>query len=261
MDAVTKLMEERAKYEEFLRELDKGGSSKPAHVVARVRADYTAKLQDVTEQLKANRDVLTRHADTLGEKLHELEAEEKQIVDEHAESELRKQVGELSQSEWDAMAKKAQAALMKVKQDQHATAADINRIRDIMAGVSAAEVVAKPPVDELAFLKSVVGQSTGPMATPPRASVAAQARKTVEAPRADQPAAPTDGRSKTPVSGARTVEAAAVPNPGEAPAVEAPPEKPAPPQKNKQIKCKSCGTGNPTNVWYCVKCGVELVLV
>jgi hypothetical protein len=169
-------MAERAKYEAFLRELDKGGSSKPAHVVAKVRADYTAKLTGTVEQLKANHDVLTGHAATLATKLQMLEESERQIVDEHAEAELRKQVGELSEIDWELSSKKAESQLMKIKQEQQVTAADINRIREVIVGVSATELLAKPVVvDELAFLKSVVGSGTGQMQTarpaPPRASV------------------------------------------------------------------------------------------
>jgi hypothetical protein len=166
-------MAERSKYEAFLRELDKGGSSRPAHVVAKVRADYTAKLTGAVEQLKANRDVLTGHAATLATKLQMLEESERQIVDAHAEAELRKQVGELSEIDWALSSKKAESQLMKIKQDQQVTAADINRIREIIGGVSATELLAKPVVvDELAFLKSVVGAPSQKLpAAAPRASV------------------------------------------------------------------------------------------
>jgi hypothetical protein len=153
-------MAERSKYESFLRELDKGGASKPAHVVAKVRADYTAKLTDAVERLKANHEVLSAHAATLTGVLHKLEESERQIVDEHAETELRKQVGELTETEWELSSKKAESLLMKIKQQQQVAAADINRIREILAGVSATDSLAKPAVvDELAFLKSVVGSA------------------------------------------------------------------------------------------------------
>jgi len=183
LDAVAKLMEERGKYEAFLRELDKGGSAKPAHVVAKVRADYTEKLAGVMEQLKENREVLTQHATTLATRLQELEASEKKIVDEHAEAELRKQVGELSDVDWELASKKAESALMKLKQDQQVTASDINRIRDILSGLSAAETVSKPAVDELAFLKSVVGSgTTGALPKAPSAPLPPPARTSAPTP-------------------------------------------------------------------------------
>jgi hypothetical protein len=216
LDEVATLMAERAKYEAFLRELEKGGSSKPAHVVAKVRTDYTAKLTDVTERLKANNDVLTKHANELTAKLQKLEASEKQIVDEHAEAEIRKQVGELSDVDWELSSKKAESALMKIKQEQQVAAADINRIREILGGVSATESLAKPaPVDELAFLKSVVGGASQkmPAAAPPapRPSSGAVAPRTS----AETPVA----RTSTPTPAPRTSVAKPV----------VPPEPPAPP--------------------------------
>jgi hypothetical protein len=199
-------MEERSKYEAFLRELDKGGSSKPAHVVAKVRTDYTAKLTDVTERLKANNEVLTRHAAELTAKLQKLEESEKQIVDEHAEAEIRKQVGELSEVDWELSTKKAESALMKIKQEQQVTAADINRIREILQGVSATESLAKPaPVDELAFLKSVVGGASQkmPAATPaPRPSTGTSAPRTSIATPAPRPSVARPVASPTPPAAA-----------------------------------------------------------
>ena len=171
-------MAERSKYEAFLIELDKGGDSKPAHVVAKVKADYTAKLTEVIERLKANHDVLTQHAAALTAQLQKLEQEERGILDEQAEAEIRKQVGELSEADWLVSSKKAEARIIKLKESQQLTTGDINRIRGIL-GASVAPgapsapgtdsaVPAKSVTDELAFLKSVVG-TTGalPKAPPP----------------------------------------------------------------------------------------------
>ena len=231
-------MAERSKYEAFLIELDKGGDSKPAHVVAKVRADYTAKLTGVIEKLKANHDVLTQHAAMLSAELEKLGLEERSILDEQAEAEIRKQVGEMSEAEWLVASKKAESRIIKIKESQQLTSGDINRIRG-MLGASVAPgapssptadspAAAKSGTDELAFLKSVVG-TTGP--TPARttqpavASRPTAAKLVVPRPSVSQsaPAAPRPSQlQKAPVE--RLIE----PDPMDiqAPAPEAPPAKP-----------------------------------
>jgi predicted RNA-binding protein len=132
VDEVMKLVAERAKYEKFLVELDKDGASKPANVVARVRADYTTKLEAVGEKLKASHDVLTEHSATLTTQLQKLQDAAKRFEDEAAELDLRKQVGEIEQEEWQTASDRVNADASKIKKQQEVTAADIKRIRDVL---------------------------------------------------------------------------------------------------------------------------------
>src|SRR5206468_896064 len=114
----------RAKYEKFLAELDRDAASKPANVVARVRADYTSKLEAVSEKLKSSHDVLTQHAATLAIQLQKLQDAEKRFADEAAELDLRKQVGELPEEEWETAVERVKADAAKIKKQQEVTAAD-----------------------------------------------------------------------------------------------------------------------------------------
>ncbi len=156
-----KLVAERAKYEKFLAELDKDGASKPANVVARVRADYTTKLAAVAEKLRASHDVLSEHAATLTSQLQKLEDAEKRFADEVAELDLRKQVGEIEEEEWAAARERVSGDASKIKKQQEVTAADIKRIRDAI-GSSSPKAIPAPVGDEMAFLNDVVGQPTVP---------------------------------------------------------------------------------------------------
>jgi len=169
-----KLVAERAKYEKFLAELDKDPGSKPANVVARVRADYTTKLQGVVAELKENHDVLTGHAATLTTQLQKLQEAEQRLRDELAELDLRKEVGELPEEEWISAADRVKADAGKIKQQQEVTSGDIKRIRDMLASLAPAPVAkpepAAPAVDEMAFLKAVVGPSAGAPPAPTRTS-------------------------------------------------------------------------------------------
>jgi len=188
-----------------------------------VRADYTARLTDVVDRLKANHEVLTGHATTLAALLTQLEESERHILDEHAEAELRKQVGELSEPEWELSSKKTQSQLMQIKPQQQVIAADINRIREILEGVSATESLAKPAVvDELAFLKSVVGTGSHgfpavPVTPAPKAAAAEPAAPRPSAARPSSPPPPAARPTREslvepdPMSGPSAPSAAATP--------------------------------------------------
>jgi hypothetical protein len=100
-------------------------------------------------------------------------------------------------------------------------------------------------LDELAFLKSVTGESSP---TPP--------------------ASPTTQPPRRASGGfTRTAETPAVTPPAPAPAPEPPvakapalpdPQKDRPSQGQKTLKCGECGTLNRPTEWYCERCGAEL---
>jgi hypothetical protein len=184
VDEVMKLVAERAKYEKFLAELDKDAASKPANVVARVRADYSTKLEAVAAKLKSNYDVLTEHAATLTTQLQKLQDAEKRFADEAAELDLRKQVGEIPEEEWQTAVDRVNADASKIKKQQEVTDADIKRIRELLASFKPkTDTPAPAPVgDELAFLKAVVGQSTVPTPQAKRPSAPAAAAPPVARP-------------------------------------------------------------------------------
>jgi hypothetical protein len=93
-----------------------------------------------------------------------------------------------------------------------------------------------PPVDELAFLKSVAPE---------------EERKPAPAP-TPSPAAATSGRRSNPGSGSagRTAEAPA--------AASQPAGKGGAAGVAKTLKCGECGTLNRPTEWYCERCGAEL---
>jgi hypothetical protein len=183
-----KLVAERAKYEKFLAELDKDGASKPANVVARVRADYTSRLEAVAEKLKASHDVLSEHAATLTAQLQKLQDASKRLEDESAELDLRKQVGEIEEEEWETASERVKSDASKINKQQDVMAADIKRIRDVLGSSASKSNAAVPPPapvgDELAFLKAVVGPTTGatPKATPAPAADKSAARTSAPTP-------------------------------------------------------------------------------
>jgi hypothetical protein len=278
-------MDERSKYEKWLRDLEAKKDDTPARVYERVRGDYTTRLDAVMDQLREHTSSMQTHARTLMNRLRELEAAEQDLKDENAEQELRAQVGELTPGEWESISRKAQRAIAKVQEDQEQVADDLNRIRELLAGPSddeeeegdEEEELPRHSTDfnEIEFLKSVVGMPTPSASSTPPASK----KSAAEAPR------PSGERMAEPVSGARRVTPTPPPAairtpPKPAPAVpvqEKPPEPPpAPPpvqvtsdslltlrtssvsESLKTLKCAECGAMNTPSEWYCERCGAEL---
>ena len=269
-----RIVAERAKYETFLRELDKDSGSKPANVVARVRADYAARLASIMEQLKASQDLLARHAASLTTQLQKLQEAEQRFLDEAAELDLRKQVGELPESEWSTAVERVRADASKIKAQQEVTAGDIKRIRDVIdslsvsSGAGTPTPVATPAVDELAFLKAVVGPTTVPLPVPPRIKpIGPPPRQSTKSPAphaSTTPAEPLIEPDPMSVPSAPVSESkrATVPTPK----TEALIEKPAADltfkgiPATKKAKCPKCSGLNIPSDWYCVHCGAELAI-
>jgi len=280
-------MEERGKYEKWLRDLEAKKESTPAHVYERVRGDYRSRLDSVMEQLREHTSSMQAHARSLMGRLRELEEAEQDLKDEHSEQELRANVGELTPGEWESISRKAQRAIAKVQEDQQQIADDLNRMRDLMQGRGEddeeeedEDEIPRHSTDfnEIEFLKSVVGVSTPSDSSPP-------SRKPAEPPRpsGERIAEPTAGARRMTPTGAPPVPTPAKPAPavtarpsGEKAAEKPPEQKPAQPSVQvtsdspltlrtsssagavKTLKCPECGTMNSPNEWYCEKCGAEL---
>lgn len=290
MEAVTRLVEERGKYEQWLDELEAKKSSTPPKVFDRVRKDYLERLQAVMDQLKEHTTVLQEHAANLVAKLRELEAKEQEITDELAETELRAQVGEITEAEWEATSRKAQREVAKLKENQEVIADDLIRIRDILSDGGDEEIDEEElprtsaDFDELEFLKSVVGAPAGTPAsgskvpasaprpaTPPSASAV---RKTPAAGAAastktgDVPATPAAARAtpsadtaasntgpSAPPAAARPSGAAAAATAPSAPAAPAEPKKPAEqPRPDNALGLRSSDVDEKKTL-KCAECG------
>ena len=288
-------MAERAKFEKWLRDLDAKRESTPAHVLERVQKDYSGRLDGVLEQLKQHTSAMDDHALNLSAQLEKLTSSEQELRDHHAESELRAQVGELTDADWDAISKKTERELAKLKQDQELISADLNRIREMLGSVeqpvgeSAPDVEKAPGTgadqDELAFLKSVIGTPTRastPASPAPRTSVQTEAKsdgRTDARPgttdkKAEPVAAkaPTAEPLKPPAAKPESLVEAAVPGPkvtaksgGEEPlAMHVTGSNPivlrtsGVVEQPKTLKCAECGSMNYPSEWYCERCGAEL---
>jgi hypothetical protein len=238
--AIQRLLEERRQYEAWLARITAAADSAPEHVRTRVRADYEARLQAVTEELKAHADAARQLVAQRKEYLLELQKKEKGAAERLAETELRHAVGEYDESQWGQVHKDALAELGAVREELLDVERDITRLEELDTMVRAkpgsaprAGTPPRPaekrddrkksaPVDELAFLKSVTEDDKN---TPsPRRASGAQF----------QPVEPLTIGPADAENGDVEAEVA------------------------KTLKCRECGTMNVATEWYCESCGAEL---
>ncbi len=246
--AIQRLLEERRQYEAWLARINAAGDAAPEHVRVRVRSDYEARLQAVTEELKAHADAGRQLVAQRKEFFLELQRKEKAAAERLAETELRHAVGEYDESQWSQVHKDALAELLAVREELQEVTQDIEKLEELDSMVRAKpgprigsppkppvrpderRKVPPAPVDELAFLKSVTeDEKTAP--SPKRASGAQF-----------QPAIPGDPPRSAPLSSSLT-PAASINDDAEV---------------VKTLKCKECGTMNLATEWYCESCGAEL---
>ncbi|HEV8264612.1 MAG TPA: hypothetical protein VGQ06_06650 [Gemmatimonadales bacterium] len=244
---IQRLLEERRQYEAWLARINAAGDAAPAHVRTRVRADYEARLQAVTEELKAHAEAARQLIAQRKEAYVELQRKEKFAAEKLAETELRHAVGEYDEGQWAQVHKDALSELVSVREELLAVEQDIQKLQELdgMVHAKPGPRVGSPPrppiraddkkkaapVDELAFLKSVTeDEKSAP--SPTRASGAQF-----------QPSIPGDPPRGAPMSASLTP--AADLNDDDA-------------EVSKTLKCRECGTMNLATEWYCENCGAEL---
>jgi len=252
--AIQRLLEERRQYEAWLARINAAGDAAPEHVRVRVRADYEARLQAVTEELKAHADAGRQLVAQRKEFFLELQRKEKAAAERLAETELRHAVGEYDESQWTQVHKDALAELLAVREELQEVAQDIEKLEELDSMVRAKpgprvgpppKPQAKPddrkkaapsPVDELAFLKSVTEDDKN--APSPKRASGAQF----------QPSEPLTSLGQRGAGGGQLTPSAGTPLAQANEDAEV----------VKTLKCQECGTMNLATEWYCESCGAEL---
>ena len=281
MDALNALLEERKQYETWIAQLDARRGSAPGHVLERVRNDYTARLGQVTEQLVTRAPELRSSAHELAVRLAGLERDEGEKRDERAEFELRAAVGEYAPEVAQSSFARCDEAIARLASERHTIEAELNRMRGVLSAIDVAAAAlgapapapvpvpeparARPALEELAFLKSVVQdprltpaltsthvQPPPPALAPPPAPVAEEAAPNEE----EERPAPTfvGTRRSTEHAGGRSSVAAPALTPASVPSIL----KDMPTEQVKTLRCQECGTMNYPTEWYCERCGGEL---
>ncbi len=288
--AVSALLEERARYEEWLSALEQRRDTTPTHIYARVHADYSGRLQRVFEQLGAHRAAVEEMISGLLDRLTMLDIDEAKHRDERSEAELRGMIGEYTGEQCEAVIRRCDEEMAAVADEKAGIGAEVARLRAVLDGSppSAASFPSTPraptPVEDQIVLDEEPVVDYGR----PRGADLADAGGQHGEPREGTPGAEREqGASFDELEFLRTVGDAgkpddeAVPGSGQTGDSAPPPGRPAqepgddrsasdlrdsvpsfiklsPSEQVKTLKCQECGTMNYPTEWYCERCGAEL---
>jgi hypothetical protein len=270
---VTDLLAERNKYQTWITRLDSTKDTTPAAVRSKVLADYQAKLEGVLARLTEHGDAVREQLESRKRRKEELVGEEAKSKETLAEAELRHAVGEYDEGDWTKVRAEMNKVLVGTREELAKVIEDIERLAEVAKLIAtpptpepkvepkpepvkaeapkpapekresgrvefiAPDTKAKPPADELEFLRATVGEGE-------------------EAP------APTTSIKHTPKAekkGKGEVIPASMAAPAAAPAVDPAEVLPSPKgSDNRTLKCPECGTMNRATEWYCERCGNEL---
>ena len=173
MEVLTALLEERAKYESWLKGLEQKRGATPTHVFERVRSDYEARLRRVMDQLAGRATELEATATDLASRVDRLYAEETARRDERAEAELRAAVGEFGGDEADVVIVRCDGEIQRFSAERASVGAELAKIQEILtlakrkSGDNDATVV---PIESLAPMDTGRNVKQPPMAAPPPSS-------------------------------------------------------------------------------------------
>ena len=242
--AIQRLLEERRQYEAWIARIDAAGGAAPSTVRTRVRSDYEARLNAVTEELKVHAEAARLMAAQRREVRRDLQGKETAAAERLAEAELRHAVGEYDESQWTQVHKESLAELVSVREELGAVEEDIAQLEELerlvkLRPATAAPAPAPAPPPPAPPPPAVpAGTNTG---TLPRVGSPPRPQAPVPAP---APARPTSTPASTTPAQASTPVAATPANDD--------------PEPVRTLKCRECGTMNLPTEWYCESCGAEL---
>jgi hypothetical protein len=184
--AIQRLLEERRQYEAWIARIDAAGGAAPSSVRSRVRSDYEARLNAVTEELKVHAEAARLMAAQRREVRRDLQQKEMAAAERLAEAELRHAVGEYDESQWTQVHKESLAELVSVREELGAVEEDIAQLEELerlvkmrpVASAPAAAPAPPPPVPTTppaVAAASNTGTSLPRVGSPPRPQVPAQA--------------------------------------------------------------------------------------
>ena len=281
LEALTGLLGERQRYEEWLSALESRKSSTPDSVYQKVRADYQTRLKDVSDRLGARAGELKSNIDALTAKLQEIAKQETAQHELRQEAELRAAVGEYTEEEWAQLKEESEKQLGRIAQERTSAEtqlAELNRVFTLSTNPAAAgagpaarptpsPVVAPPAPKPPATPDQNGAKRTSTSGWPQRDTDPAPAISVSPGVSADrntprtQAATPLDeftglgqktGGDGSAPKGAETQTASSATKSkrGGLPDLRT--------EQQKTLKCPECGAMNYPTEWYCERCGGEL---
>lgn len=289
--AIQRLLEERRQYEAWIARIDAAGGAAPSSVRSRVRSDYEARLNAVTEELKVHAEAARLMGTQRKELRKDLQLKETQAAERLAEAELRHAVGEYDESQWTQVHKESLAELVAVREELGSVEEDIAQLEELERLVrgrttSGSGAVQAPPSAPAAAPPGTPATlpriGSPPRPQPAKAEAKADAKPESKSESKAEPkgnekpamidelaflksvtedekrgmAAPGPAPGQRRVSGAQfqpvdPSPSRSLPSPAAASANDEP-------ETVRTLKCRECGTMNLPTEWYCESCGAEL---
>jgi hypothetical protein len=174
LQAVNALISERTKYEGWVSALAKK-TDVPAHVLEKVRSDYTGRLSGVLQSFATHVPSLQAALSDFQARDGSLAAQEKACRDEHAEGELRHMVGEFDSQQWDQVRIGHEALLSRLSSERQGIAAELSEVQRSLAAASDASDRARS-IDGSAPTVAAMAPSRDDAPTPAVQAVMAEER-------------------------------------------------------------------------------------
>ena len=290
LEAVGALIGERSKYEGWIAALA-SKSDVPAHVLEKVRNDYTGRLRTVLQAFAAHTQSLESALAEFQSRDSSLSSQEKACRDEHAEGELRHMVGEYDGEQWDQVRIGHEALLARLASERQGISAELGNVQRSLAAtveasqrartlgdISTAAATSRDESPTPAILAAMTDQPAPALSpntfrpTPPSPPQELMDRRTQlddlgflrSTPR---PMSPREHGSES--HGSATATAT---RPTDQPLLRIVQDTPVPvaaitPPSSptadaaKTLRCAECGTMNYATEWYCERCGGELAVL
>lgn len=281
------LLQERAKFEQWLARLDSAGEKAPQSVRQKVRADYEARLGGVIQELRGHAATISGELERHRGKQAELDRERTTAEEALAEAEVRHVVGEYAEDEWRTIHDQSQSNLGRLRQELGVVGGEISRLAEVQSLIAAtprrpesppkAEIVEPPPPEPELEIERGTPPPT-PSVAPPSPPAPASSRPTPSPKREPAPPPgdelaflksvseeerkPSPRRPSNPGGGSgpssSRADTSSRSDTSSATAQGSPAGKTATPSGAKTLKCGECGTLNRPTEWYCERCGGEL---
>lgn len=246
------LLERREQLHQWLERLRSVDEGVPSRIAERVRADYTGRLEQLTEEL-------SRHAESLESELAQLRTESDRAervaadaADALAEMRLRHRIGELDDAAWEERRPGLEQAASGATDALGASRQAVGRLAELVGEIGT--VRQSPAVSE----PEPAGEDTRPREAPtnePEAATDDDAGPAdlpylldPEEATVEDPGAPGDDLAFLEELD-RAIAASIGGTPAEAADGSAVPQ---------TVACRECGSANDAQAWYCEICGSEI---
>ena len=157
-EAIRSLLEQRARYMEWLAKLDDVGGQYRPEVARRVRGDYQERLTGVEDELHGHQAELESSLNERQSRLAELEERHNDCAAELEEVELRHQVGEFDAAEWEGRKSEREQELQDIIDELTVERHAVEELGSVLVQVTApSEAAATRHVEPGAWVEPAAG--------------------------------------------------------------------------------------------------------